>query len=307
MSEPTVSVILPVYNGENYLRFSIESVLGQTFRDFELIVIDDGSKDSTPEIARGYGERLRYVRQENTGVAGAFNHGLRLARGQYISWLSHDDRFLPTKLEKQLAALAKVEGPAVSYTDVQMIDSAGRVITEHRLPEHGREELLRNVMTCGLICMASYSVLYDRRCVEEVGSYSVHRRYSQDVEMLVRFARRFPLVRVPEFLMQVREHETRAIHTKAWEREVIKFYTEHLRDIPFEELFPERGASSAARSEAYEGIGDTFAQQSFPLFRVALSQYKRAMRESPTKAPKLLRKIAWVARRYVREKRAHQT
>ncbi|HEX7957102.1 MAG TPA: glycosyltransferase family 2 protein, partial [Pyrinomonadaceae bacterium] len=110
MSNPTVSVILPVYNGENFLRASVESVLGQTLKDYELIVVDDGSQDSTPSIAAEYGERLRYVRQENTGVAGAFNHGLRLARGRYISWLSHDDVFLPAKLERQVAAVRREAG-----------------------------------------------------------------------------------------------------------------------------------------------------------------------------------------------------
>src|SRR5438132_7847564 len=109
MSNPTVSVILPVYNGENYLRLAIESVLNQTFQDYELIMIDDGSVDSTPAIAREYGQRVRYVRQENTGVASAFNHGLELATGRYISWLSHDDVFLPEKLEKQASALDSVD------------------------------------------------------------------------------------------------------------------------------------------------------------------------------------------------------
>src|SRR5260221_3924635 len=138
MSNPTVSVILPVYNGENYLRFAIEGALAQTLEGFELIVVDDGSKDATPQIARSYGEQIRYVRQENTGVAGAFNHGLRLATGKYISWLSHDDVFLPEKLEKQLAALRRVGEPAVCYCDVQIIDSAGSVTVEYELPEYDR-------------------------------------------------------------------------------------------------------------------------------------------------------------------------
>jgi glycosyltransferase involved in cell wall biosynthesis len=112
MSEPIVSVILPVYEGENYLRFAIESVLDQTLKDFELIIVDDGSTDSSPLIAQSYGDSVRYVRQENTGVAGAFNHGLRLAKARYISWLSHDDRFHPTKLEKQVSALTRLKSPA---------------------------------------------------------------------------------------------------------------------------------------------------------------------------------------------------
>src|SRR5438034_10365066 len=105
MKTPTVSVILPVYNGEQYLRFAIESVLTQTFQDYELIIVDDGSSDSTPAIAQAYGQRVRYVRQANTGVAGAFNHGLALAAGRYISWLSHDDVFLPQKLDNQVARI----------------------------------------------------------------------------------------------------------------------------------------------------------------------------------------------------------
>ena len=108
MTTPAVSVILPVFNGENYLRFAIESVLQQTLRNFELIVVDDGSTDSTATILKDYAEHVRYVRQENTGAAGAVNHGLRLARGRYISWLSHDDIFLPEKLEKQVLLLDRI-------------------------------------------------------------------------------------------------------------------------------------------------------------------------------------------------------
>ncbi|HWW76647.1 MAG TPA: glycosyltransferase family 2 protein, partial [Pyrinomonadaceae bacterium] len=131
MGIPTVSVILPVYNGENYLRCAVESVLAQTLRDYELIVVDDGSKDSTPSIAAGYGDRVRYVRQENGGVGAAFNHGLRLARGRYVSWLSHDDLFMPEKLEAQARALGELGEPAVCYTDLEFIDASGAV-TEGR-------------------------------------------------------------------------------------------------------------------------------------------------------------------------------
>lgn len=299
MSNPTVSVILPVYNGENYLRHAVESVLGQTFQDFELLVIDDGSKDSTPEVARGYGERLRYVRQENTGVAGAFNHGIRLARGRYLSWLSHDDRFHPSKLERQVEALGPFEGPAACYTDIEMIDSRGEVVQEHRLPEYGRDEVLRHVLTGGPVCSACYSLMFDRRCVEEVGPYSEEWRYTQDVDMLSRLVRRFPLVRVPGALMQVREHEERGIRSRKWAEEVPKFFRERIASIPFEELFPEHGAraSKAARSSSYRWLADTLSAQPYPIDRVALSQYRRALGENPLDAPLLARRIArlyWV-------------
>src|SRR5438128_870737 len=109
MNTPAVSVILPVYNGEDYLRLAIDSVLAQTLQDFELIIIDDGSSDSTPSIITSYGDQVRSIRQDNAGVGAAFNHGIRISTGQYISWLSHDDIYLPAKLEKQLRALVNFD------------------------------------------------------------------------------------------------------------------------------------------------------------------------------------------------------
>lgn len=294
MSQPIVSVILPVFQGENYLRFAIESVFNQTLQDFELIVVDDGSTDSSPAIAQGYGDAVRYVRQANTGVAGAFNHGLKLAKGRYISWLSHDDRFHPTKLEKQLSTLGKFNAPAACYTDIEMIDAEGTVIATHQLPEYGRGETLRHVLTGGPICSASYSLMYDRRCVEEVGPYSVELRYTQDVDMLTRLVRRFALLRVPETLIQVREHPARGIKAEAWRRAVKLFFRERLASIPFEELFPENGesATKAERSAGYRWVADTLSVQPDPIRDVALSQYCRAWREDPSFTPLLARRIA---------------
>lgn len=294
MSNPTVSVIMPVYNGEQYVRFAVESVLGQTLQDFEFIVVDDGSADSTPSILAEYGSRLRYVRQDNTGAAGAFNHGLRLAAGRFVSWLSHDDVFLPAKLERQTAALGREAGAAVCYTDVRMIGPAGEVIEEHRMPEYGRGEALRHVMTGGPITLASYSICYDRRCVEEVGGYSEHWRYTQDAEMLMRLARRYPLIRVPEVLMQVREHGGRGMHSEQWRQEVSAFFRAQLDAVPLEEMFPELAgaASRAERAGKYLWLADAFAGHTQPLYGVAYSLYWKALRENPADAPRLLRRIA---------------
>lgn len=302
MSNPTVSVILPVYNGENYLRFAVESVLNQTFQDFELLVIDDGSVDSTPSIAREYGQRVTYVQQENTGVAGAFNHGLRRARGRYISWLSHDDVFLPTKLARQVAALASFADPAVSYTDIQYIDSQGRVMSELTLPEHDRREALRHVLTGGLICCASYSVLYDRRCIETVGDYSETWPYTQDADMLAKLARHFPLVRVPEVLIQVREHDKRGVRSKNWEREVPRFFSEQLNAVPLPELFPEIGDDPprAERVRACLWLADTLAARPFPFYHAAYSQYRRALNESPTAVARSLSQVSKLGWRHFR-------
>lgn len=286
MSNPTVSVILPVYNGEQYLRFAIESVLRQTFQDLELIVVDDGSSDSTPQIANGYGSRVSYVRQDNTGVAGAFNHGLRLASGRYISWLSHDDVFMPGKLEKQVNALSHFASPSVCYTDVQTIDADDNVVAELILPEHSRAEAPRHVLTCGRIVLAAYSVLYDRRCIDQVGMYIETWRYQQDVEMLLRFARHFPLVRVPGALMQVRDHDKRGIYSKDFAREALRYYRAQLSVIPLTDLFPELDSSATRtdRARARLWLAENFAKRNYPLNMLAISYFLQALSASPAQS-----------------------
>jgi glycosyltransferase involved in cell wall biosynthesis len=295
MGNPTVSVILPVYNGEDYVKCAIESVLDQTLQDFELIVVDDGSKDSTPTVVREYGDRIRYIRQSNGGVASAFNHGLRLASGRYISWLSHDDVFMPTKLEMQVHAVSRHATPAVCYTDIQIIDARGVVIEEREIEEHGRGEVLRNLLVGEPVSLAAYSLLYDRRCVDEVGMYDESQRYTQDADMLIRLARRFPFVRVPQKLMRVRHHGGRSSLDKKWMQDALKFYREWLDELSLEELFPEFGgrATGLERARARQWLGDRYAERAVhPYLKLARAQYLKALRESPAILPSLAPKLA---------------
>jgi glycosyltransferase involved in cell wall biosynthesis len=103
-SKPVVSVIIPTYNRVGVLRRSIQSVLAQTYRDFELIIVDDGSTDNTEEVVRSYSDpRIRFIRQEkNRGAAVAYNIGIKAAHGEYIALLDSDDEWLPKKLERQM-------------------------------------------------------------------------------------------------------------------------------------------------------------------------------------------------------------
>src|SRR5438034_4799768 len=112
--------------------------------------------------------------------------------------------------------------------------------------------------------------------------------------MLARLARRFPFMHVPSMLMQVREHGGRGIRSEAWAREVVRYFRQQLSDIPFEELFPEHGAKAtkAERASAYQWLGDTLASQALPIYRVAFSQYRRALRENPADAFGIVRKVS---------------
>jgi glycosyltransferase involved in cell wall biosynthesis len=101
--------VIPVYNGSNYMRCAIDSALGQDYDNIEVIVVNDGSTDDTDEIAKSYGDKIRYFAKENGGVSTALNLAIRNARGGYISWLSHDDYYLPNKVSRQIEALGKLE------------------------------------------------------------------------------------------------------------------------------------------------------------------------------------------------------
>lgn len=115
---PAISVIMPVYNSENYLRSAIDSVLNQTFRDFELILIDDGSKDGSGAICDEYGDkdsRVVVVHQENTGLCGARNRGLTMAQGEYLTFIDNDDLYMPTLLEDNYKLAVKHHAGMVKF------------------------------------------------------------------------------------------------------------------------------------------------------------------------------------------------
>jgi glycosyltransferase involved in cell wall biosynthesis len=102
---PSISVVIPVHNGELYLAEAVDSALAQTHRPAEVVVVDDGSTDGTAEVAAGLGAAVRYVHQRNRGPGGAMNRGVALARGEYVAFLSADDVWEPEKLAGQMAAL----------------------------------------------------------------------------------------------------------------------------------------------------------------------------------------------------------
>ena len=129
---PRVCIVIPVYNGANYLSQAIDSALAQTYSNLEILVINDGSSDdgATDAIAKSYGEKIRYFNKPNGGVSSALNLGIEKMKGEYFSWLSHDDLYEPSKIEKEIEALAKVENrdnTIVCCSDI-LVDSKGNKI-----------------------------------------------------------------------------------------------------------------------------------------------------------------------------------
>ena len=126
---PTFTVVIPAYNARTLIGSAIRSVLAQTRDDFELVVVDDGSQDGTPEVVSGIDDpRLRLVRQDNTGTAGARNRGIQESSGRLVSFLDNDDLWMPTYLERMGAELDADAGAGFAYTDGWGFDDRTRRI-----------------------------------------------------------------------------------------------------------------------------------------------------------------------------------
>ncbi len=136
MDQPTISIIIPSYNRAHLIGETLASVAAQTFQDYEIIVVDDGSKDNTPEIMQQWCQRdsrIRYVQQPNGGVSAARNTGIRLAQGEFIAFLDSDDLWRPWKLELQINLLRSLPQVGMLWTNMDTIDEQGKPLTPNYL------------------------------------------------------------------------------------------------------------------------------------------------------------------------------
>jgi len=209
---PRISVVIPVYNGANYLGQAVNSALSQDYPNLEVLIVNDGSTDggATAAVARSYGSRARYLEKPNGGVASALNAGIEAMSGTYLSWLSHDDVYLPGKVSTQVARLAGAPEDAVLFSDYSFIDSEGRPLGEKRFK--GRVEAMRVELVRG-DPVNGCTTLVSRRCLEEAGGFDVTLRTIQDYDLWFRLAARHPFVHVPAVLVRSRLHPAQGVRT----------------------------------------------------------------------------------------------
>jgi glycosyltransferase involved in cell wall biosynthesis len=198
---PGVSVVLPTYNQADYLPEALDSVLTQTWRDLELIVVNDGSTDDTPRILDAYAQHhgITVIHQENQGLPGALNTGFRRARGRYLTWTSSDNIMLPRMLAVLVDALERHPQVGLVYADWEVIDEHGAVIAVVKTFDFDRHLLMRTnyINAC---------FLYRRECQERVGLYDPQYARAEDWEYWWRISCSFDLMHVPEVLYQYRVH-----------------------------------------------------------------------------------------------------
>jgi len=193
---PLISVIIPVYNGEKTIRETIESVLNQTFQDFELIVINDGSQDTTVEIVEGIQDpRLKLFSYPNAGQATSRNRGFSHAVGKYISFLDADDLWTPDKLEAQLKALQENPQAAVAYSWTNYIDESGQYLRQGSYVKVSGD-VFKNLLVVNFLENGS-NPLIRAKALTEVGGFDGSLTPAEDWDMWLRLAARYHFVAVP--------------------------------------------------------------------------------------------------------------
>jgi GT2 family glycosyltransferase len=215
---PRVSVVLPIYNGGPFLADAVNSILAQTFRDFELIAIDDGSRDTSGEILDRFAladSRVRALHQTNTGIIGALNRGLALARGEFIARMDADDVAQPERLARQAVFLDAHPNIAVVGSAVTLIDERGKRIRDVAYPV--TPEAVAEFLEIGAP-LAHPAVMMRRDAVLAVGGYREAYRHAEDYDLWLRMAERYRMANLPDRLLLYRQHEAKHSFTYAVEQ-----------------------------------------------------------------------------------------
>lgn len=221
-SVPSVSVLLSCYNGARWLDKAINSVLSQTFKDFEFIIVDDGSTDNSAQIIKRFSEqdtRIVVISKDNTGLADSLNLGVQRARGLWIARLDADDVCEPTRLEKQMAKAKCNPSLVFIGSGLRVIDEEGTVLKSFRYPvSHGL--LVRNLQTARKFPPHS-SAFYRADAVRSVGSYRTQMRRSQDWDLWLRLSEVGRLTSLEEPLVRIRKHQDQISHDELGRRQKI--------------------------------------------------------------------------------------
>lgn len=215
---PKVTIIIPAYNASRYLKEAIDSALAQTYPNIEVMVINDGSNDSgkTEKIAKSYGNRIRYFYKENGGVSTALNFGISKMEGSYFSWLSHDDKYYPDKIERQINYLKEndlMDKKVILYSDYDLMDNHSRVFATS-IKNH--DELVEKPEYCLLRgSINGLSLLIPKKAFEECGVFNESLKCAQDYELWERMQQKYKFIHQEGILVTTRLHQEQQGNTSS--------------------------------------------------------------------------------------------
>ena len=234
MPRALVSVVIPAFNYGHFVGDAVDSALAQTYRDIEVIVVDDGSTDDTQRVLKRFGSRIRYVYQNNRGLSAARNTGIRLANGDWIALLDADDVWHPQKTEVQLSA-------GQSVVDVGLIGSLPADVLPPALDPSPAVRVLSVRDFLVSIRTGPSGTLIRRACFDAVGLFDESLRSIEDRDMWLRIAARFPAVEIVSPCWWYRPHQGQMSRHGArmlenYQRVLTKFFSEHPQHAPLRRL-----------------------------------------------------------------------
>lgn len=244
--KPNVSVVIPAYNAMKFLPQTVESALHQTYTDFEILIINDGSSDDIVSWATQLTTpKVKLITQENQGQAGARNTGIRLSQGQYIAFLDADDVWEPTKLEKQVAAF--LNNPELGLVDVWVmtVDEQGKLLS--RIEVFYDEGSVWHQMLEENLVMCGSSPMVRRDCFETVGLFDLDIQGPEDWHMWTRIAAHYPLKVIKEHLVHYRQHSSSTTRNlELMHSNIVKAIESLYKPVPSQLQWKKRRAYSRA-------------------------------------------------------------
>lgn len=204
---PKVSIVIPVYNGSDFLSQAIESALAQTYSNREILVVNDGSSDNdaTEKVALSYGSEIRYFKKENGGVASALNAAIREMSADYFSWLSHDDLYYPDKIESQIQALSQMDRQkTILYGNYAVFSEDPDKTREMLLPAVPPEQFRYFITVNNRL--HGCTLLIPKTAFKDCGVFDCTLRTTQDYDLWFRMAQKYNFVHMPHLLVKARQH-----------------------------------------------------------------------------------------------------
>lgn len=265
MSTPAVSIVLPVYNAAAYVAEAVESMLAQTFGDFELIILNDGSADGSRDVLAGYRDaRIRVVDQPHRGLVETLNRGIREARGEWVARMDADDASLPARLALQMQYLRDHPETGLLGGFVSTTDDTGRVLADVVTFPRTHEEIWRALGRRPWV-LCHPTVVFRREWAIEAGLYDPAYRHAEDAEFFARFMTRRRAANLPEVVLKYRlrpdavSSEFRG-HGRVRAELVAKVIDRWKPGEPFRPTDAERAEAEALIARGSRSVGERAAQ-----------------------------------------------
>ena len=265
---PKVDIIIPAYNAARYLPAAIESVITQTFEDWRIVLVDDGSTDNTAEVVTPYidrlGPKLLYVKQANAGLPAARNAAIRNSSSEFLALLDADDVWLPCRLEESLKAFENRPQVGMAYGFNSRIDTQGTVIDTFANRQKYAEGRIAPYIYMRRVNLPCPTITFRRKCVDEVGPFDETMRATEDRDMWLRIALRYEVALVPKLLAHYRTSpEAMTTDSDRMLKAQLQFIEKHYgapgcgpvaRRIALMGIYKQRAEAFAARGQLRAGL-----------------------------------------------------